>query len=107
MNTIIEKIRAEVENLKIGEPICPEADGYNMAIADVLSVLSDLEKEEKSKHAHTAKEMCKITASPVRDEFAKSQKGRPIHSERDYDEWNNERSNESYMDWYNKNLLGE
>ena len=43
--TIIEQIKAEVERLKIQEPQSAEADGYNMAIADLLSIIE--EKSEK------------------------------------------------------------
>ena len=39
--TIIEQIKAEVERLKIQEPQSAEADGYNMAIADVLSIIEE------------------------------------------------------------------
>lgn len=44
--TIIEQIKAEVERLKIQEPQSAEADGYNMAIADVLSIIEESKAPE-------------------------------------------------------------
>ena len=43
---IIEQIKAEVERLKIQEPQSAEADGYNMAIADVLSIIEESKAPE-------------------------------------------------------------
>ena len=43
--TIIEQIKAEVERLKIKQPLSPEAEAYNWAIADLLSIIE--EKSEK------------------------------------------------------------
>ena len=49
--TIIEEIKAEVERLKIPIPRSSAADGYNMAIADVLSII-----EEKSENSRDTKD---------------------------------------------------
>ena len=43
--TIIEQLKAEIERLKIQVPRSAEADGYNMAIDDMLKIIE--EKSEK------------------------------------------------------------
>lgn len=59
MNTIIEKIRAEVERLKKDVDNTPLATeqiaGYLFALVDVQKRLSDLEKEEKPISAYLEK----------------------------------------------------
>ena len=50
MNTIIEKIRAEIERRANGEQVYNSEDaefGYKSCARELLSILSDLEKEEK------------------------------------------------------------
>ena len=42
---IIEKIRKEIESYRIKDPLGPEADGYNMALDDIVSFLDSLQEE--------------------------------------------------------------